>query len=64
MICSSDVVREAIIYPRLDFRQVFTSEDLDRLIKIDTRNASDLTVEMEIRANILLNLKRGMKGWG
>lgn len=63
MIYSSDIVREEIVYPRLDFRQVFTIEDLDKLIQLDTRNASDLTVEMEIRANILLNLKRGMKGW-
>lgn len=63
MIYNSDIVREEIVYPRLDFRQVFTIDDLDNLIQIDTRNASDLTVEMEIRANILLNLKRGMKGW-
>ena len=57
---NSAVFREAVTYPYLYLRNGITMAELEEKISADTLFSIEITKEIELRANYLLDLKKGL----
>jgi hypothetical protein len=58
------IFRPQLVYPELRLeRQSITLEQLEGILIQDSLNSSDLLIETELRAKILLGIRRELKQW-